>query len=100
MKEEDNDAEANHPEALARARKRLAQSAIFDRAPKARKEREKRVRSAVDGRSLRATGRTRQFNFMAKPDVHAAAVQLAAGEAITLAELMELLIEKAVKEGV
>lgn len=43
----------------------------------------------VDGRSLRATGRTAQFATRIKPEYHKKAKLIAARDGITLAELFE-----------
>jgi hypothetical protein len=44
----------------------------------------------IDGRSLRATGRTAQFATRIKPEYHRKAKQIAARDGITLAELFEM----------
>ena len=43
----------------------------------------------VDGRTLRATGRTAQFATRIKPEYHRKAKMIAARDGITLAELFE-----------
>jgi hypothetical protein len=43
----------------------------------------------IDGRSLRATGRTAQFATRIKPEYHKKAKLIAARDGITLAELFE-----------
>lgn len=43
----------------------------------------------IDGRSLRATGRTAQFATRIKPEYHRKAKMIAARDGITLAELFE-----------
>ena len=62
MTEETPDIDFEDPHAMARARERLRAKG-FSSSPKARRARETKVRSTVDGRSLKATGRTEQFNF-------------------------------------
>ena len=54
-----------------------------------RKEKEKKARSVVDGRSLRATGRTAQFNFKCTPEIKALVHETADSESLTVAEWME-----------
>jgi hypothetical protein len=44
----------------------------------------------VDGRSLRATGRTSQLATRISPDVHQRAKVMAAQDGITMAELIEI----------
>ena len=65
--------------------------------PKARKQRAQKLRRTVDGRSLRATGRTKQFNFSCRPEIHQAASELAGREGVSLAEFMESLVENAMR---
>jgi hypothetical protein len=54
------------------ARKRLAAAPKVDGRTKARKDRKKKLTEAVDGRSLRSTGRTEHLNFKASPRIKAA----------------------------
>lgn len=79
---------------MAKARQRLRDKG-FNSAPKARRAREKQVKSTIDGRSLRATGRTEQFNFKSKPDIKIAAMQAAKAEGLTIAEWMENILVQA-----
>jgi predicted HicB family RNase H-like nuclease len=60
-------------------------------APKkaARKAREKKVRSIADGRSLKAKGRTEQFNVMIKPEIKQVILARAKEEGISMADLLE-----------
>jgi predicted HicB family RNase H-like nuclease len=62
----------------------------------ARKERHKKLTDAVDGRSLRKTGRTEQFNFRCSEGLKAKATLAAREAGITLAEWMELAVEAAI----
>jgi predicted HicB family RNase H-like nuclease len=64
-----------------------------DSSTKARKTRHKAVANAKDGRSLRASGRTAQFNFKSTPGLKQRAQEAAAAEGITLAEWMEQAVE-------
>lgn len=63
-----------------------------------RRERETAVAKSVDGRSLRATGRTEQFNFRAREGLKSRAARAAAAEGITLGEWMERAIEAALTD--
>lgn len=60
-----------------------------------RKQDEADIRKVVDGRSLRKTGRTAQFNFRARDDLKKAAQEAAKADGISLAEWMEAAIEAA-----
>jgi hypothetical protein len=72
---------------MAAARRKF--NASFDNSRSARKRREVSVASVIDRRSLRATGRTEQFNFRARVGLKDA-VQAAAQQAgIPVAEWME-----------
>jgi hypothetical protein len=72
--------------------------AIVDSSRKGRKTRQKAVASATDGRSLRARGRTEQFNFKSTPGLKKRAQEAAAAQGITLAEWMEHAVEAALGE--
>ncbi len=43
----------------------------------------------IDGRSLRATGRTQQMNIKAKPDIKELVYDLAASEGVAMSEIVE-----------
>ena len=65
----------------------------------ARKSRQKKTSDAVDGRSLRATGRTEHLNFKATPRIkQALAKHVPKGK--TSLWLEEAIIEKLKREGV
>ena len=59
-----------------------------------RKTREKKVQSAVDGRSLRATGRTEQLNVTIRPDLKLALTEYVKAEGIKIVDLVERALEK------
>ena len=59
-----------------------------------RKTREKKVQSAVDGRSLRATGRTEQLNVTIRPDLKLAITEYVKAEGIKIVDLIERALEK------
>ena len=98
MSEDTDLAEMEEADAMSQARKKLAKLGVA-RGPVARKKREKKIRAAVDGRSLTATGRVIQFNFKCTPEVKAMAVAAAEAEGISIAEWMEHLIISAVERG-
>ena len=63
-----------------------------------RKAREKKVSNMVDGRKLRAKGRTVQINFKAKPEIRAALDAYLAAEKMTIADFMERTLEAALEQ--
>jgi hypothetical protein len=71
----------NDPEAIAKMRA-LWKTAKKD-TPKDRKQREQKIRSAVDGRSLKATGRTEQFNFKCREGTKQRATEAAKAKSMT-----------------
>lgn len=84
------------------ARERLKPK--LDGSKKGRQSRQRKISQAVnpiakDGRSLRASGRTAQFNFKALPGLREAAQKAAEREGITLAEWMENAVKAALGEG-
>jgi hypothetical protein len=58
-----------------------------------RKAKEKKVQSAVDGRTLRAKGRTVQLNVNVRPEFKEGFTARAAAEGISAADLMERVLE-------
>ena len=54
-----------------------------------RKQREKKVRSAVDGRTLKAKGRTAQLNVKVAPDLKQALAEHCEREGLAIADWME-----------
>ena len=60
-----------------------------------RKAREKKVSKMVDGRTLKAKGRTVQINFKAKPKIREALDARLAEERMTIADFMERTLETA-----
>ena len=81
-------------DAMAKARAKMRAKG-FKPGTAARKERETKVRAAVDGRSLRATGRTAQFNLKCRPEIKAAVTKVAKAEGLSIAEWMERTLETA-----
>lgn len=60
-----------------------------------RKQGEAEIRKVVDGRSLRTTGRTAQFNFRSRAELKSAVQDAAKANGMTVAEWMEHAIEAA-----
>ena len=83
-------------DAMRRAREKLAKSQ--QKGVSARKNREKKIRATVDGRSLAATGRIEQLNIRVRGDIKKLVVASAAERGCTMAELMELIILDALGE--
>src|SRR5262252_6998109 len=74
-------------------------SAKIDGRKAARKTRQKKIADAVDGRSLRATGRTEHLNFKATPQIkQTLAKHVPKGK--TSLWLEEAIIEKFKREGI
>jgi hypothetical protein len=80
---------------MAAARAKFAAKADTRKA--ARKGRQKRLNGAVDGRSLRATGRTEHLNFKALPEIKEAVAKAAAEAGITKSLWLERAILAAIK---
>jgi hypothetical protein len=80
---------------MAAARAKFA--AKVDTRKPARRNRQKHLNGAVDGRSLRATGRTEHLNFKALPEVKEAVTKAAAEAGITKSLWLERAILAAIK---
>ena len=65
----------------------------------ARKQREKQVRSIVDGRSLRAKGRSAQVNIKVRPDIKQALAERVEAEGVTIADWLERMLETALERA-
>jgi hypothetical protein len=80
--------ETEAPDALQQMRAKLRANGII--APKAeRKAREKKARSAVDGRSLRTKGRTAQLNVRIRPEAKEALLAFLEREGVSFPDWME-----------
>ena len=64
-----------------------------------RKEKEKKVRSVVDGRTLRAKGRSAQVNIKVRPEVKERLLQFAEAKGVLIADWFEQLIESLPVKG-
>jgi hypothetical protein len=82
---------------FAVARAKLAPR--LDASKSARKDRRKRLADAVDGRSLRATGRTEHLNFKATPEIKTLLAKHVPKRMVSL-WLEEAIIAKLKAEGV
>ena len=59
----------------------------------ARKQREKKARSIVDGRTLKAKGRSAQVNIKVRPEVRERLLKFAEAEGVLIADWFEQLVE-------
>jgi hypothetical protein len=84
---------------MSKARAKLAQKQDKRRAPS--KARKRVILESSDGRSLRATGRTAQFNFRSSPEIKEMATSAAEAAGVSLALWMEDAIKAALrKQGI
>ena len=96
---EDGNAAAEESDAMREAMARLMGDFSLASPKKAeRKQREKKARSLVDGRTLKAKGRTEQLNVKVRPDVKQALTALAEADGITITDWLERIVEE--KRGV
>ena len=96
---EDGNAAADDSDAMREAMRRLMGNFSPASPQKAeRKQREKKARSLVDGRTLKAKGRTEQLNVKVRPDVKQALTALAEADGITITDWLERIVEE--KRGV
>jgi hypothetical protein len=58
-----------------------------------RKEKEKKARTMVDGRSLRAKGRSAQVNIKVRPEIREHLLKFAETEGVLIADWFEQLVE-------
>ena len=88
-------AAANEKDAVRDAMRRLMGN-FSPATPKkaARKQREKQARSMVDGRKLRAKGRTAQVNIQVRPEVKERLAVFAEAEGVLIADWFEQVIEE------
>lgn len=83
-------------EMLDAFRKAQAKQAQSGKSPKAqRKTREKKVQGVVDGRSLRATGRTEQLNVNIRPELKLAVAEHVKSEGVKIVDWVERVFEEA-----
>jgi len=79
------------------ARKRWNKKVSFSK--DGRKARTKRLSKTVDQRSLRAKGRSVQFNARVRPDLKAAVHEAAKASGLSLVEWVEAAFEAALDKG-
>ncbi len=92
---EDGNSAAEDSDAMREAMRRLMGNFSPAPAKKAeRKQREKKARSLVDGRMLKAKGRTEQLNIKMRPDIKQALAALAEAEGITITDWLERIVEE------
>jgi hypothetical protein len=92
---DDGNAAAEETDAMREAMARLMGNFSPASPKKAeRKQREKKARSLVDGRTLKAKGRTEQLNIKVRPDVKQALAALAGAEGITITDWLERIVEE------
>ena len=95
MTDATEDEEVNDPNAIRDAMRALMNKGFSSPKKTERKQREKKARSVVDGRTLKAKGRTEQLNVKVRPDIKQALADLVEGEGITIADWMERTLEAA-----
>jgi predicted HicB family RNase H-like nuclease len=81
------------------AARKLWEAKKVTRKKSERKSQRKKLAASVDKRSLRATGRTAQFNFRATPEMKARAQEAAEAAGLSIAEWMELAVEAYLAQG-
>ncbi len=92
---EDGSAAAEDSDAMREAMRRLMGNFSPASPKKAeRKQREKKARSLVDGRTLKAKGRTEQLNVKVRPDIKQALAALAEADGITITDWLERIVEE------
>lgn len=92
---EEETAAANENDAMRGAMLRLMGN-FSPATPKkaARKQREQKARSMVDGRKLRAKGRTAQVNIKVRPEVKERLAAFVEAEGVLIADWFERLVEE------
>jgi hypothetical protein len=85
---------AHEPDAMREAMRKLLGN-FSPATPKkaARKQREKKARTVVDGRTLRAKGRSAQVNIKVRPEVKERLLAFAEAEGMLIADWFEQLVE-------
>jgi predicted HicB family RNase H-like nuclease len=92
---DDGNAAAEETDAMRDAMRRLMGNFPAASPKKAeRKQREKKARSLVDGRTLKAKGRTEQLNVKVRPDVKQALAALADADGISITDWLERTVEE------
>ena len=91
----EDEAASNDTAAMREAMRRLMGN-FATATPKkaARKQREKKARTIVDGRTLRAKGRSAQVNIKVRPEVKERLLAFAEAEGVLIADWFERLVEE------
>jgi hypothetical protein len=90
----EDEAAAHDQDAMREAMRRLMGNFAPATPKKAeRKQREKKARLIVDGRSLRAKGRSAQVNIKVRPEVKERLLKFAEVEGVLIADWFEQLVE-------
>jgi hypothetical protein len=90
-------ATANDPDAMRNAFAALMEKGFPSPKKSERKARERKVAKMVDGRTLRAKGRTAQFNVKVKPELKQALSAWLEKDGISLADWLERTIEREIQ---
>ena len=90
-------AAAEDPAVLRESMRRLLDTFSPAITPKKaeRKQREKKARSIVDGRTLKAKGRSEQLNVKVRPEIKQAIAACVEAEGLTIADWLEATLEAA-----
>ncbi len=90
-------ASANDQNAMRNAFAALMDKGFSSPKKSERKARERKVAKMVDGRSLRAKGRTAQFNVKVKPELKQALSEWLEKDGTSLADWLERTIEREIR---
>jgi len=91
----EDEAASNDTAAMREAmRKLMGNFAAATPKKAARKQREKKARTIVDGRTLRAKGRSAQVNIKVRPEVKERLLAFAEAEGVLIADWFERLVEE------
>ncbi len=96
---DDEGAAANGADAMRHALRTLMGKGFAGTTPKKaeRKQREKQVRATVDGRTLKAKGRTAQLNVKIAPELKQALSAYCGREGVAIADWMEATLRTALR---
>ena len=96
MNEEESAVAAEDLESAREAmRKLMGNFQVPVREKTSRKAREQKARTIVDGRSLRAKGRTEQMNVKIRPDIKQAIANRVTADGLAIADWLEITLEAA-----
>jgi hypothetical protein len=92
---EDEVADADGPEVMRDAMRRLMGKGFSSPKEAERKQREKKAKSIVDGRTLKTKGRSEQLNVKVRADIKQALAARVEAEGLTIADWIERTLEAA-----